>query len=866
MKPTGIAAITLGVIGVTLATLGRGLAARPAVPTPAHKATASVAAITIDYPLQGSIFPPEITPPTFIWRDTTEDANRWRIDVTFADGATGIHVDSLGEPMRIGEIDKRCVAATNKLPELTPEQAATHTWIPDVGTWENIKRYSVAAAAVVTITGFNDARRKRELSRGGVEIQTSRDPVSAPIFYRDVPLMPSKTEKGIIKPLAPSAIPLIQWRLRNIGEAQSRVVLKDVPTCANCHSFSRDGKTMGMDMDGPGNDKGLYAIVPVKPQMSIDVKDMVTWNPSHDRQVGLNRVGFMSQVSPDGQYVVTTVTSADQPPQNNFYVVNFEDYRFLQVFYPTRGILAWYSRHTGQREPLPGADDPRYVQTDGVWSPDGKFLVFARAEAKNPYGPEGVTARYANDPNEVQIQYDLYRIPFNGGLGGLPEAIVGASGNGMSNTFPKVSPDGRWIVFVECHNGQLMRPDSQLYIVPTQGGQARRMRCNTSRMNSWHSFSPDGRWLVFSSKSRSPYTQMYLTHIDAEGNDRPAILIDDATAANRAVNLPEFVNIPPDGMLAITVPAVEMYRKFDQALALGEKGQYAEATVEWKALLETNPDDVRILNNLAFALAKTGRYEEAIPEYEKALQLNPQYYAIHNSLGRALVAVGRLDEASLHFEKALEAYPESPELHDNLGRVLAAKGRVDEAIAEFEKAVEVDPNFADAHYNLGVALASQGKANEAASEFAKTVELNPSYVPARYNLGSVLYYSQARVEDALAQWREVLRLDPNFVPAMNEAARALAASPEARDRNGAEAVKLSEQAVKMSGDRNPEYLDTLAAAYAETGRFPEAIATARKALELATQQNQQDLAQSLNAKIKLYESHEPYRDPAVQSP
>ncbi|MGD0123981.1 MAG: tetratricopeptide repeat protein [Terriglobia bacterium] len=866
MKPTGIAAITLGVIGVTLATLGRGLAARPAVPTPAHKATASVAAITIDYPLQGSIFPPEITPPTFIWRDTTEDANRWRIDVTFADGATGIHVDSLGEPMRIGEIDKRCVAATNKLPELTPEQAVAHTWIPDVGTWENIKRHSVAAAAVVTITGFNDARRKRELSRGAVEIQTSRDPVGAPIFYRDVPLMPSKTEKGIIKPLAPSAIPLIQWRLRNIGEAQSRVVLKDVPTCANCHSFSRDGKTMGMDMDGPGNDKGLYAIVPVKPQMSIDVKDMVTWNPSHDRQVGLNRVGFMSQVSPDGQYVVTTVTSADQPPQNNFYVVNFEDYRFLQVFYPTRGILAWYSRHTGQREPLPGADDPRYVQTDGVWSPDGKFLVFARAEAKNPYGPEGVTARYANDPNEVQIQYDLYRIPFNGGLGGLPEAIVGASGNGMSNTFPKVSPDGRWIVFVECHNGQLMRPDSQLYIVPTQGGQARRMRCNTSRMNSWHSFSPNGRWLVFSSKSRSPYTQMYLTHIDAEGNDRPAILIDDATAANRAVNLPEFVNIPPDGMLAITVPAVEMYRKFDQALALGEKGQYAEATVEWKALLETNPDDVRILNNLGFALAKTGRYEEAIPEYEKALQLNPQYYAIHNSLGRALVAVGRLDEASLHFEKALEAYPESPELHDNLGRVLAAKGRVDEAIAEFEKAVEVDPNFADAHYNLGVALASQGKANEAASEFAKTVELNPSYVPARYNLGSVLYYSQARVEDALAQWREVLRLDPNFVPAMNEAARALAASPEARDRNGAEAVKLSEQAVKMSGDRNPEYLDTLAAAYAETGRFPEAIATARKALELATQQNQQDLAQSLNAKIKLYESHEPYRDPAVQSP
>ena len=70
------------------------------------------------------------------------------------------------------------------------------------------------------------------------------------------------------------------------------------------------------------------------------------------------------------------------------------------------------------------------------------------------------------------------------------------------------------------------------------------MRCNTPLMNSWHSFSPNGRWLVFSSKSRSPYTQMFLTHLDEEGNDSPAILIENATAANRAVNIPEFVNIP----------------------------------------------------------------------------------------------------------------------------------------------------------------------------------------------------------------------------------------------------------------------------------------------------------------------------------
>ena len=108
-----------------------------------------------------------------------------------------------------------------------------------------------------------------------------------------------------------------------------------------------------------------------------------------------------------------------------------------------------------------------------------------------------------------------------------------------------------------------MRPDSELYIVPVQGGTARRMRCNTALMNSWHSFSPNGRWLVFSSKSRSPYTQMYLTHIDEQGMDTPAILIENSTASNRAVNIPEFVNVNPQGGIEhIATPAMEFYKQF----------------------------------------------------------------------------------------------------------------------------------------------------------------------------------------------------------------------------------------------------------------------------------------------------------------
>jgi TPR repeat protein len=581
---------------------------------------AAASTITVDYPEDGSIFPPEITPPTFLWRDGNGSATSWDIDITFEDGFQAIHISTLGERMRIGEIDPRCISETNQPPSLTKQQAEAHTWTPAAELWATIKRHSIEGAATVLITGVSATAPGKQVSIGRVSLSTSRDPVGAPIFYRDVPLMPSAGAKGVVQPLAPNSIYLINWRLRDISQPQSRVVLHDMPTCANCHSFSADGKTMGMDVDGPGNDKGLYAVVPIRPQTTIRNEDVVAWNT--DQLVGKSRVGFMSQVSPDGKYVLTTFAGPQQDLRDSYFVTNFKDYKFLQVFYPTRGILEWYSRATGRRQPLAGADDAHYVQTDGVWSPDGKFIVFARAEARDPFPEGGKPALHSNDEHETQIQYDLYRVPFNDGKGGTPEPIVGASHNGMSNNFPKVSPDGRWIVFVKCRNGQLMRPDSQLYIVPSKGGVARRMRSNTSLMNSWHSFSPNGRWLVFSSKSRSPYTQMYLTHIDERGQDSPAIYVEGSTAANRAVNIPEFVNISADTLQKIEVPAADYYHVLDQASALLEQGKNSAALLEWQKAVSLQPDDIRAQNGLAIALYMEGDFEQAAAHFHEAHRLD----------------------------------------------------------------------------------------------------------------------------------------------------------------------------------------------------------------------------------------------------
>lgn len=581
--------------------------------------------IMIDYPEDGSIFPPDIIAPTFFWRDSNGSITTWRIDVTFSNGAKPIHINTRGDLMRVGEIDPNCISDSNVLPSLTPQQAATHTWTPDPGTWIMMKENSAEHIATVTIAGLRGGAGSRSVSVGSMTLTTSKDPVGAPIFYRDVPLMPSVGEKGVVQPLAPDAVHLINWRLRDIGQPESRIILHDMPTCANCHSFSGDGKTMGMDVDGPRNDKGLYAVVSLRPQTVIRNEDILAWNT--DQVVGQSRVGFMSQVSPDGQYVLTTFAGPQHDLPSTYFVTNFKDYRFLQVFFPTRGILAWYNRATGKRQPLPGADDPRYVQTDGVWSPDGKYIVFARAEAKDPMSDGQKPALRANDDNETQIQYDLYRIPFNGGKGGTPEPISGASANGMSNNFPKVSPDGRWIVFVKCRNGQLLRPDSQLYIVPAAGGAARRMRCNTSLMNSWHSFSPNAHWLVFSSKSRSPYTQMFLTHIDEQGRDSPAIYIDRSTAANRAVNIPEFVNIASKDLQKIEVPAADLYRVIDRATILLKQSKNAEALIEWQKAAMMQPDDVRAQNGLAIALYTHGDFGQAA-----------EHFSLANQIGRSSIA------------------------------------------------------------------------------------------------------------------------------------------------------------------------------------------------------------------------------------
>src|ERR1035437_7099902 len=204
--------------------------------TPAGSATAtqnpgqSLSPISIDYPGDGSIFPPGITPPTVLWRDAA--GTSWSIDISFAERAPAIHVLSKGERMHIGAIDRECIEDPEDLPKLSAQQAATWTWTPDAATWAAIQSHSTGHPATITISGYRGDTAA--VSRSQIAITTSPDPVVAPIFYRDVPLMPTRGVDGVVQPLAPSTIHLIHWRLRDIRKSESHTVLRDMPTCANC--------------------------------------------------------------------------------------------------------------------------------------------------------------------------------------------------------------------------------------------------------------------------------------------------------------------------------------------------------------------------------------------------------------------------------------------------------------------------------------------------------------------------------------------------------------------------------------------------------------------------------------------------------
>jgi len=288
------------------------------------------------------------------------------------------------------------------------------------------------------------------------------------------------------------------------------------------------------------------------------------------------------------------------------------------------------------------------------------------------------------------------------------------------------------------------------------------------------------------------------------------------------------------------------------------QGRYSEAVSQYLEALQLTPDDPPLLSNLGYALANLNRLDEAIVEYRKALGLDPDYKAAHNNLGLALFGQGKMAEAAYHYREVLRQSPDDVDAHLSLGGAYVSLGRLDEAVWECREAIRLNPNHPRAHNNLGSAYLGLNRIQEAFAEFTTAVRLDPAFPNAYLNLG-LASEKLGRPADAVRCLEAALRLQPDWPDALARLARLRAMSADPAVRNGPQAVALAEKACAITRRQNPVCLDALAGAYAEVGRFPEAVRAAREALPLAQVRNRPELVQEIEAGLKCYEAGQPYR-------
>ena len=717
-------------------------------------------------PLDGALFPPDIAAPTFRWKDANPASETWLISFRFSDGG--------------GESEFR---------------SNDREWTVPDEQWEIIKGRSVEKVVEVTIRGSNKLDPGSPISQDRISISTSREAVDAPIFYREVNL-PFLT--AVKDPAAH-----IRWRFGPISAKElPPIVLEKMPVCGNCHSFAADGSTLAMEVDS-GNDKGSYAIAPIEKQIVLDDGKLITWS-DYKKNDGELTLGLLCQISPDGRYVVGCV-------KDRALAIYRPNLMFSQLFFPVKGILAIYDREANTIRPLPGGDDRTYVQTNATWSPDGETLVFARAEAYDPPGVKHIKSvllpQEAGDDfvnGKRPFKYDLYRIPFNDGKGGKAEPVEGASNNGMSNYFPKFSPDGKWIVFCKAENFMLLQPDSELYIMPASGGRPRRLKCNTSRMNSWHSWSPNGKWLVFSSKEYTAYTQLFLTHIDERGQSSVPVVLSRFSAADRAANIPEFVNLAPDAIKKISIDFLD-------------DNNYYRAACEF---------------------VKADDPEGALPLLRESLELNPDHAGSNLELAAILAAQGKTDEARSHLDRIFKLDKRSvpPDFlsgaHCRLASILYGEKKLPEAAEHFRQALRVDPDHFESRSSLGVMLMEAGKLDESLVHLAEAARLGPKDPSVNFNYGSVLH-RLGRLEEAVDYYQRAVEYEPKMVPAMLALVSIclMADRPELFDVDNA--LTYAKQACEVTDYKHPQALEILASVYAMSGKFSDAVQTANQAVETA---------------------------------
>jgi len=263
-------------------------------------------------------------------------------------------------------------------------------------------------------------------------------------------------------------------------------------------------------------------------------------------------------------------------------------------------------------------------------------------------------------------------------------------------------------------------------------------------------------------------------------------------------------------------------------------------------------------HNLGEALAEQGNLNKAVEHYKAALKVNPDLAGTNFNIGVYFREEDKIDEAINHFSRILSEKSDRAAAQYELEDTMKKRGNLSRAVKCYLEAIKIRPGYVKAYNNLGVIFAAQNKVEAAIFFLSKALQISPRYAGAHYNLGKI-YFNRNDTEKAIFHFQKALQFDPNMVQALYQLSWIRSTHEDKKYRNGKEAVKLATILCKITQFHQPLALDVLAAAYAETGRYDEAISTADKAYEMALVQGPGTLAQGLEQRLKLYQNKVPYR-------